>query len=100
MPIWQEWKKSNSSIGETKNRLENLKQNKVALLLPRNLNKKHGIFVFFFLKNFRFKNMIFRFIHRVSAFTLSLHDYDNKELFNVHFLPTVSIYSSANSFGE
>ena len=56
--------------------------------------------MFFFLKNFRFKNLIFRFIHRVSAFTLSLPDYDTKELFNVQFLPTVSIYSSANSFGE
>ena len=30
MKIWQEWKKSNSSIGDTKNRLENLKQNYVA----------------------------------------------------------------------
>ena len=56
--------------------------------------------MFFFFKDFRFKNLIFRFIHRVSAFTLSLPDYDTKELFNVQFLPTVSIYSSANSFGE
>ena len=45
--------------------------------------------MFFFLKNFRFKNLIFRFIHHVSAFTLSLPDYNNKELFNVQFLPTV-----------
>ena len=30
MTIWQESKKDNSSIGETKNRLENLKQNYVA----------------------------------------------------------------------
>ena len=56
--------------------------------------------MFFFLKDFRFKNLLFRFIQRVSAFTLSLLDYDTKELFNVQFLPTVSIYSSANSFGE
>ena len=56
--------------------------------------------MFFFFKYFRFKNLIFRFIHRVSAFTFSLPDYDTKELFNVQFLPTVSIYSSANSFGE
>ena len=53
-----------------------------------------------FFKDFRFKNLIFRFIHRVSAFTLSLPDYDTKELFNVQFPPTISIYSSANSFGE
>ena len=56
--------------------------------------------MFFFQKDFRFKNLIFRFIHLVSAFTLSLPDYDTKELFNVQFLPTVSIYSSANCFGE
>ena len=69
MTIWQEWKKSNSLIGETKNRLKNLKQNYVAFSLPCNLNKKHGIFMFFFFfKDFRFKNLIFRFIHRVSAF--------------------------------
>ena len=54
----------------------------------------------FFKHDFRFKNMIFPIIHLVSAFTLSLSEYDNKELFNVQFLPTVSIYSSANSFGE
>ena len=69
MTIWQEWKKSNSLIGETKNRLKNLKHNYVAFSLPCNLNKKHGIFMFFFFfKDFRFKNLIFRFIHRVSAF--------------------------------
>ena len=54
----------------------------------------------FFKHDFRFKNLIFPIIHLVSAFTLSLQDYDTKELFNVQFLPTVSIYSSANSFGE
>ena len=48
MTIWQEWKKSNSLIGETKNRLKNLKQNYVTFSLPCNLNKKHGIFMFFF----------------------------------------------------
>ena len=69
MTIWQEWKKSNSLIGETKNHLKNLKHNYVAFSLPCNLNKKHGIFMFFFFfKDFRFKNLIFRFIHRVSAF--------------------------------
>ena len=56
--------------------------------------------MFLFFKDLRFKNLIFRFIHRVSAFTLALPDYDTTELFNVQFLPTISIYSSANSFGE
>ena len=61
--------KSNSLISETKNRFKNLKHNYVAFSLPCNLNKKHGIFMFFFFfKDFRFKNLIFRFIHRVSAF--------------------------------
>ena len=56
--------------------------------------------MFFFFKDFRFKNLIFRFIHHVSAFTLSLPDYDTKKLFNVQFLPTVLIYTSVKSFGE
>ena len=51
----------------------------------------------FFKHDFRFKNLIFPIIHGVSAFTLSLWEYDTKELFYVQFLPTVSIYSSANS---
>ena len=46
------------------------------------------------------KNMIFPILYRVFAFTLSLWEYDTKNLFNVQFLPTVSIYSLANSFGE
>ena len=100
MKIWQEWKKCNSLIGETKNRLENLKQNYFTSWLPRNLNEKHDILMFLFLKISDLKILFFRFIHRVSAFTLSLPDYDTKELFNVQFPPTISIYSSANSFGE
>ena len=51
----------------------------------------------FFKHDFRFKSLIFPIIHLVSAFTLSLLEYDNKELFNVQFLPAVSIYSSVNS---
>ena len=65
---------------------------------------KHDLFEtslkHFFKHDLRFKNLIFPIIYRVSAFTLSLWEYDTKELFNVQFLPTVSIYSSANSFGE
>ena len=54
----------------------------------------------FFKHDFRFKSLIFPIIYRVSAFTLSRWEYDTKELFNVQFLLRVSIYSSANSFGE
>ena len=61
---------------------------------------KHDFFKTFLKHDFRFKTLIFPIIHRVSAFTLSLEEYDTKELFNVQFLPTVSIYSSANFFGE
>ena len=50
MTIWQEWKKCNSLIGETKNRLENLRQNYFTSWLPRNLNEKHDILMFLFLK--------------------------------------------------
>ena len=50
MKIWQEWKKCNSLIGETKNRLENLRQNYFTSWLPRNLNEKHDILMFLFLK--------------------------------------------------
>ena len=39
-------KKINSFIAETG--LENVKQDYVAFLPPRNLNKNHGIFMFFF----------------------------------------------------
>ena len=49
MTIWQEWTKIKSFIADTKNRLKNVKQDYVAFLSPRNLNKNHGIFMFFFL---------------------------------------------------
>ena len=85
---------------EQKNWFENIKQKYVAFQPPRNLNKKSSIFFIIFLKDFRFKGLNFLFILRVSAFTHSLPDSDTQELFNLQFLPTVSIYFSANSFGE
>ena len=41
--------------------------------------------MFFFKKYFRFKNLIFRFIHRLSDFTLSLPDYDTKNCLTCDF---------------
>ena len=38
---------------------------------------KHEFLKHFFKHDFRFKNLIFPIIHRVSAFTLSLLEYDN-----------------------
>ena len=78
LTIWQEWTKIKSFIADTKNRLKNVKQDYVAFLPPRKLNKNHGIFMFFFFYflNFRLKNLNFPFIHCVSAFTLSLPDSD------------------------
>ena len=70
--------------------------------LEYELKWKHDFFEtflkHFFKHDFRFKNMIFPILYRVFASTLSLWEYDTKNLFNVQFLPTVSIYSSANSF--
>ena len=70
-------KKVNSFTAKTENRLEDLKQNYVAFQLPRNLNKiMASSCSFFFFINFRFKNLNFPFMHRVSTFTLSLSDSD------------------------
>ena len=68
--------------------LENVKQDYVAFLPPRNLNKKSWHFhVLFLKKKFRFKNLNFPFVHCVSAFTLSLPDsptvLENKETYQL-----------------
>ena len=50
MTIWQEGKKLTALLLKQKIGLENVKQDYVAFLPPCNLNKNHGIFMFFFLK--------------------------------------------------
>ena len=78
-------KKSTSFIAKTKNRLENLKQDHVPFQLPRNLLKKHGNFILFFQKDFRLNNLIFPFMHRVSASILSLLDSTTKNCSTCNF---------------
>ena len=53
-----------------------------------------------FPEHFMTKHQNFLFIHRVGAFTLLVSDSDNTKLFRGQLLPKVSIYHSADSFGE